>query len=421
MNSKDLLIMAGQNLWRRKLRTFLTILGVVIGTSSIVIMLSLGFGMTKSLQDQMASFGSLTSIEVHEGMGPQGQGGKSSSGKLDKTALQNFKQIPGVVGVNATRQTFGKIINGRFETNTQIIGIDPDAMEKFDFKLAEGRLLNSSDKMVFVFGGGMAENFYNPKNYKPAQKIDLMKDKMKIEAESNDSNPDKKNKQYSIKVVGVLSPDDYETSYGVYMPIKEFERVFADSIDKSRKNQYDSISVKVDDVNNVETVQATIKDLGYEAYSLTEQLNSMKKSSLIMQAVLGGIGAISLLVAAIGITNTMIMSIYERTKEIGIMKVIGASIKDIKKLFLLEAGLIGFFGGLLGLIFSYIVSLLLNTLAGGFIANMLPGGEGSKISIIPVYLALGAMGFSILIGILAGYFPAKRAMNLSALEAIRTE
>lgn len=140
-----------------------------------------------------------------------------------------------------------------------------------------------------------------------------------------------------------------------------------------------------------------------------------------MQAVLGGIGAVSLLVAAIGITNTMVMSIYERTKEIGVMKVIGASLRDIKRLFLFESAIIGLLGGIIGVIFSEILSFLINKFGGNFLDFLGPGGEGTKISIIPLWLVLASMAFSALIGVISGYYPAKRAMNLSALEAIRTE
>ena len=137
-----------------------------------------------------------------------------------------------------------------------------------------------------------------------------------------------------------------------------------------------------------------------------------------MQAILGGIGAVSLLVAAIGIANTMVMSIYERTKEIGIIKVLGADIADIRRLFLLEAGLLGLGGGIIGLLVSYGSSWLLNQIAGSFMMNM---GGGSKISIIDPQLALGALIFATLIGLVSGYAPALRAMRLSALEAIRND
>jgi len=140
----------------------------------------------------------------------------------------------------------------------------------------------------------------------------------------------------------------------------------------------------------------------------------------MIQMVLGGIGGISLFVAALGITNTMIMSIYERTREIGVMKVIGANLKDIRKMFLIEAGLIGFGGGIVGLVLSFGISFLMNTFLAGFVGDMI-GGMGSKVSIIPWYVALGALAFATFVGVAAGYVPAKRAMNLSALESLRNE
>ena len=116
----------------------------------------------------------------------------------------------------------------------------------------------------------------------------------------------------------------------------------------------------------------------------------------------------------------MVMSIYERTKEIGVMKVIGASLKDIKRLFLFESALIGLLGGVLGVALSLLLSFIANKFGGSFLSNMgIP--PGSKISIIPLWLIFSSMGFSAVIGVVSGYFPARRAMNLSALEAIRSE
>jgi len=130
---------------------------------------------------------------------------------------------------------------------------------------------------------------------------------------------------------------------------------------------------------------------------------------------------VSLFVAAIGISNTMVMSIYERTREIGVMKVIGASLKDIRRLFLLEAALIGVFGGVLGAGLSLGVSKIINNYGIPFFDNMVYGANESDISAIPAWLCLFALGFSAVIGLVSGYFPARRAMKLSALTAIRTE
>ena len=146
-------------------------------------------------------------------------------------------------------------------------------------------------------------------------------------------------------------------------------------------------------------------------------MESMKKQFAMVQAVLGGIGAVSLLVAAIGIANTMMMSIYERTKEIGVMKVIGCSLKNIKQMFLLEAAFIGFVGGVIGSVLSFLMSFVTNFLTG----NGSTVGLDGNISYIPLWLVLAALAFAVLVGMTAGYFPAKRAMRLSPLAAIRNE
>ena len=159
----------------------------------------------------------------------------------------------------------------------------------------------------------------------------------------------------------------------------------------------------------------TIKAIGLgfnQQYRLLEQMEVQT-----VHLVLCGIGSITLLVAAIGIINTMVMSIYERTREIAIMKVIGATFNDIRMMFLAEAGLIGLLGGIFGLIFSYTLSFLLNKFAVGFMGGI--GAEGSAISVIPWWLAVFAIVFSILIGLLAGVYPANRAVKLSPIEAMR--
>ena len=433
MSSIDLFRMGIKNLWRRKLRTFLTILGVIIGTSSIIVMLSLGFGMRKSHEDQIAQWGSLTTINVHKGWN-EPMAGKNTV-ELDDKAVATFKAMNNVVAVSPLFETYGAIINGKYIANIPIRGIDPESMEDFGFEAAEGRLLNKNDELVVVFGSNMQYNFHDPKaRVWREPKINLMKDRMSLTLDPNYgwSSPGEKKpnyKEYKIKTAGVLTEGDWETSYGIYMSITEVQKLIKDK--EKAENQkpqqgnqketgYNQVKVKVNDVKNVQVIQTAIKDMGYEAYSLNDELEYAKKQAGLIQAVLGGIGAVSLLVAAIGITNTMVMSIYERTREIGVMKVIGASLKDIRRLFLFESALIGFGGGIFGVGFSYLISFIVNKFSGKF-GPALGIYEATKISIIPFWLILAAMGFSSLIGVISGYFPARRAMNLSALEAIRTE
>ena len=169
-------------------------------------------------------------------------------------------------------------------------------------------------------------------------------------------------------------------------------------------------------MENVEELAGTIRSLGYNVETNAEYIDSMKKQFAMVQAVLGGIGAVSLLVAAIGIANTMMMSIYERTKEIGVMKVIGCGLKNIRQLFLLEAAFIGLAGGIIGNILSLTMSVVINMfVSGGSL------GVTGNISFIPMWLLLVSTGFAVLVGTAAGYFPARRAMSLSPLEAIRSQ
>lgn len=173
----------------------------------------------------------------------------------------------------------------------------------------------------------------------------------------------------------------------------------------------------MDDMDQVTKVQKQISDMGYQVYSRMDWLEQASQHAQIVQAVLGGIGAVSLFVAAIGIANTMMMSIYERTKEIGIMKVLGCGMGNIRDMFLLESGFIGFTGGAAGLILSMAISTLINRFAGAGVLTGVPG----DLSRIPLWLALAALGFAVLVGMAAGFLPATRAMKLSPLAAIRNE
>lgn len=439
MNSIDLIRMGIKNLWRRKLRTFLTVLGVIIGTSSIVVMMSIGFGMQEYYLGMLSRMGDLTTINVYKMYsGRYDDRNRSKEAKLDDTAIKNFKDIPHVVAATPIVETWGMILSGKNIAHVTIKGIDPSSMEYFEYNLAEGRLLLPGDNLAAVFGGGMKYNFYNERDlirgiYEPPD-IDLMHDRMVFTFDTSGGYPlmpgeeRPKYKEYKLKTVGVLQEGNWDTDYSVFMPMETVEKMIeekekaenSNQQNRNRNREYERVLVKVDDVNNAQQVQQLIKDSGYDAYSLSDNLNELKRMSNIIQAVLGGIGAISLLVAAIGITNTMVMSIYERTKEIGIMKVIGASIGDIKKLFLFESALIGLLGGIFGIGTSFLLSFGLNKLGENFLIST-GFDQGAKISIIPIWLVLLALVFSAFIGILSGYYPARRAMKLSALDAIRTE
>ena len=190
--------------------------------------------------------------------------------------------------------------------------------------------------------------------------------------------------------------------------------------------QYQTVKISVDSVKNVKEVQQKIEDLGYKTSSLQSILEPMQETSNMLQLVLGCIGGVSMLVSAISIANTMIMSIYERTKEIGVMKVLGCYVRDIKKLFLFESAMIGFIGGLFGIGCSYLASWAINKYGGPIFQSIMQNNymydsATTEFSMIPLWLPVVALLFAMLVGIVSGYYPARRATRISAIEAMKTE
>jgi len=459
MNSLDLIRMGFRNLHRRKMRTFLTVLGVIIGTAAIVAMLSIGIGMNENFEKELRRMGSLNIIDVNRwNYIPDGSGGGiSQETTLDDKAVAQMASIEGVEAVTPIAEIYPILVSGKYVAHVQVKGIDARTMEAFDFKIDQGRLINEEDGLAVVFGCYIPEYFYNPKargyygGYGQTALVDPLKDKFSLTFDMNygerrtpgmgtdpNSSGQKQAKLYKIQVVGVLAQTNNEEDYSVYMDINQLKKLAREAQKFNRSSQdyriyvpdfeqgYDRVMVKVKDINDVDRVQEQIKNMGFGTYSLSDIRKSYQKQSGTIQAVLGGIGAISLLVAALGISNTMVMSIYERTREIGIMKVLGCLIKDIKRLFLFEAGMIGFLGGIIGVGISYGASFLLNYFGGNFLSRWgyyigMYGDEGNKISVIPVWLALASIGFATVIGLVCGFYPARRAMKLSALEAIRND
>ena len=441
MTNKDLIELCFRNLLRRRTRTLLAVVGVVVGTCAIVVMLSIGFGLSENNQKQIESYGNLHVITVHsnEGMATRGR----TNGLLNDQTIEEISKMEGVTAITPMVDVSVSIVAGKKVANTEIIGIKPEVFAKFNYAVDEGgRLLMKSDKEMILFGSQVPRFFNDPsKDDWSDEELPVMQQKKMFitgddsygrkRSQEHGSDADKiKYPEFKVRPVGVLSNQDDDSAYQCYMNIeflekfiKETQKATKEKVKPGRKT-YERALIYVEDINMSSKVSKALRDKDYGTYSPSDWLDSVKKTSRMIQGILGGIGGISLLVAALGITNTMIMSIYERTKEIGVMKVIGANLGDIRKMFMLEAGLIGFLGGLAGLIFSVLVSVLMNTVLRDIISmafDQIMGGMEGDISHIPVWLAFASVGFATLIGLAAGYYPAKRAMQLSALESLKNE
>lgn len=460
MKISDRFIMALRNLWRRKSRTILTILSVVIGSTSIILMLAFAEGISNSQKEMIESFQGLTSIDVMDGSG-------KGSLEINDKILNELKRVSHVKAVVPSKNIYVQIkmsdtedyeIDGSInvipdnvfsliEKDMLDFGNPPNA--KDDNKILLGQ--NTEATKQIAEGGGSfymepVEDFdYNGHQY-------FIRLGWVMEGEGDDGvnfgneniengteEKEEKKPEYTdvpIEIAGKLNKNSFLSGWGSYiseatfkMLKKEDAKIMSPSLnqsfdekgnpipEKSDKITYDNLQVIVDDVKNVEAAENEIRQLGYQTNSMAKTNEEIQNQTRTIMLILGGIGSIAFIVSAIGIINTMLMSIYERQKEIGVMKVIGASVRDVETMFLIESGFIGFFGGILGLVISLLVAKLLNSTLGGDPNSMF--GTSGNIIIIPVWLALVGVGFSALVGVLAGYLPARRATKLSAIEALR--
>lgn len=468
-----------RNLWRMKLRTVLTSVGVMIGTAAIVAMISLSLGLKENAVKSLESWGNLTEMQVAPAyMMPDGKTPwpPDQQKKLDSDAVQTLKQIPGIKAVMPTKRLSAdaKLKLGRREGYVELVGVD--ARESADYKkdeIEKGQYLSGAKNEIVVSYDLLQQlrdveqerreaRKRNASNRAGSPEMEMpmgeqASGEMKIDAVGKsatliltrqymvDDEPKFEKKEIRVRVVGQLMKMENNHGPLAFIPLEMITELNKwanqhndDSSEgterttraKSRadkdKTEYDEITIKVDGREQVEPVLKLVEQKGFEVYSPAKALEQINSFFFVIQMILGGIAAISLLVASIGIVNTMIMSILERTREIGIMKVIGATVYNIRWLFLIESGFIGLIGGVTGLGLAYGAVAIVNKLGmnSGVMDNLGFGGGDApmtQLAVVPLWLALFAIGFAFVIGLLAGIFPAFRASRLSALQAIRSD
>jgi ABC-type antimicrobial peptide transport system permease subunit len=505
MNTKDLFFFSADNLRRRKGRTILTIIGVVIGVCAIVVMISLGIAVNRATDEMLQNWGDLTKIEVSRYNAQQG------TPDLDDKMIEQFRAMPNVTAATPMHQSYefyGSISGGRNERYVsdyaQLVGMTPDAIEPMGYKLLTGNwevgVSLGTGKIPVLIGDQMPFSFRDTKksqmspdamkypiydeNYTAIMNLpqydengallnpddfflDVMDTKLiyRMEVGYDDTTQLPKYTEYEFVPVGMISGgmSDWVVSNGVVMSIENMKMIESDYRKATGTSGssgggmviydmgmggcggentltvqgYDTVYVKVDDVDNVGDIETAIKKTGYQIFSMSEVRGQMQGQVLQTQLMLGSLAAVSLFVAALNIMNTMTMAITERTREIGVMKVLGCRLRDIRRMFLIESGCIGFVGGAVGCIVSVLLSLLLNNLTNILMALGIQGDidiagffglsglasemPGMQLSVIPPWLIISALVFAAAVGLLSGISPANRAMRISSLEAIRHE
>lgn len=433
------------NMKRRKIRTFLTVLGVMIGVISVVALMSVGLGVKKEMIDSVVDSGSVNQIKVYSETG-----GKHKDRMITDKTIETFSKFSNVSGCYSVYEVPVTMKYGEYEYYGNLVGVPGDELSTW--KLINGEnVIKDSDGKGFAAGSSAGKLFFNPNTYTSFEK----KEKKGIGSLTGRRFDtvfgwgDENAKTVKLKLTGVLadgsadkaSDDDSDNTEGeVYTSTysEKSQTIYCDmdylksllkrvSVDGKLEGQpvdgngnsyrefiYTAAIVTVDDTNNVDAIVKKFQDMGYQTENAKEYLDTIQKYLKMIQLLLGGIGTIALVVAVIGISNTMTTSVFDRVNEIGILKVLGCDIDELRLLFLAEAAIIGAAGGVLGVGCSYGVKVIIDKCA----VSMFHLAKGTNISYIPWWLALAGMMGSVVLGVAAGYFPARWATKLRPIDAV---
>jgi putative ABC transport system permease protein len=395
MKFTDIIRIAFSTFTNNRMRTLLTVTGVAIGISAIVFLVSIGNGLQQITIGDIQSIKALTCYDVTSG--------NSEILSLDNTTVSKLKNIKNVVSVNPMLSMSGQI--GLGDKTTDVLVNDASA-EYIDLQspiMTTGDLYHNDNDDGIIATQVVANAF----NIKPA---DLMSKTVKltfyIPNLQNPKLPTFVSKDY--KVVGVIN--DTSASFA-YIPPGTV--TIPDGIN------FTQVKVKVDTSKNMTTVKNELTNMGYKTASVGEKIDQISRIFKIVQLVLLVFGAVALIVASIGMFNTLTISLLERTRDIGIMKALGARDRSIYAIFLTESTVIAFVGGIFGVILAMLIGLLAN-IAVAMLATK-AGGQTEAIFQPPMLFVTIIFVFSILVGVLTGLYPSKRAAKINPLDALRYE
>lgn len=391
----DIFRIAFSTFRNNKMRTFLTIFGVSIGIGAIVFLFSFGYGLQKITIGEISAIKALTTYNVTTG--------SSSIINLDNENIGKIKKIGNVVSVDPNLSISGQVSFNKTKTDLIASAVPAEYVDLESPRMETGNLLKDDKSSEIVITSSIVKAF-NSKNEEILNKP--------VHLAVYIPNPSDKNKPTLVEkdftVVGVIR--DASASYS-YIPIN--------SIEIPGNVSFTALKVKIDNSDNMSRVKEELTKMGFQSSSVGERVSQMNRVFDIAKLILLILGAIALLVASIGMFNTLTISLLERTKDIGIMKALGATDREIYLVFLVESTLISSVGGLAGIFIAFITGTALNIAVSILAKNA--GGDPMKLVVVPAWFALFVLVFSMAVGILTGLYPSRRAAKLNPLDALRYE
>ncbi|HOA24329.1 MAG: FtsX-like permease family protein [Aggregatilineales bacterium] len=433
MTFRDLIRLVWSNLRRMRGRALMTALGVLIGTAAIVVLISLAAGLRQSAVGDLSQFGPVNQITVLPGAIFQSFGatGISSDAVLTPRRLEEIARMDGVTAVTPREQVAvpTTIKLDRLVASTTLTGIDARAVR------AMGTLAQGSPQLgrwTAIVGARVGEQFVDPRRRTTVQSdepLDLYGRTLQVELTRVEEDGKTSTRTVRLRVGGVLAEGAGQDDYSIFIALEDAEDLvtwYQGQRPDRRNDGYSQAVIIVDDPEKVLKIEQELLLEGFLAFSARSTLQQINVIFAVIQAAFGGIGAIALIVAAIGIANTMIMSILERTREIGLMKALGATNRDVMSIFIAEAGAIGLLGGVGGVVFGAGIAKIIDLIAQAYINNQLAasgatGDAGLSLAVIPLWLPVFAIVFSLIIGLASGIYPALRAVQLDPVKALKYE
>ena len=449
MKPRDLSDLALRNLREAILRNVLTTLGVAVGVASLVAMLSLGVGLQQLASRRLSQSGLFDTIFVTPKNSFRGVGRarrEMESDKpprpLDEVARKEFEKLPNVIEVFPQIRFFTEVRFNNKPYATVVAGLPESSRNSGAFDGMQGNFFSSPTADEAILQIEFAKDLSDKPASLLGQAITLRyAERQAIPAAGDSSSaPSEASEGFSVvpkelklKIIGVVETEP-AAGYGGYgnarllMPLDTASTLRAAQVNDLRdivhgstanKVTFPSLSVRASSPSKVAALEASIKSMGFNAFSLLDASKSLRTFFSVFDLLLGIFGSLALAVATLGIVNTLVMAILERRREIGVLKALGAADADVQQLFFVEAGVMGLFGGFLGVFFGWALGRAITFGTNVYLKRQ--ALNPIELSSVPWWLILAGIVFAVLVSLAAGLYPASRAAKLNPVDALRYE